>query len=75
MPAEKRNGFLFSKATEEALTESLEVAFEIFHKEKPLLQSLIRHGMDFDSSWKIPAQQYLRLYKTVDMNKKSPIRK
>jgi starch synthase len=71
-PIQQRNGFLFSEAKEEAMTKCLERAFEVFHKEKLLFQSLIRHGMQVNSSWKIPAQEYLRLYRKLQKDETEP---
>lgn len=63
MPIKQRNGFLFTSATIPSMNAALKKAANIFHKDKPLFQSLIRHGMNLNSSWEVPAQAYLRLYK------------
>jgi starch synthase len=64
---ETRNGFLFKQASPEALIATLERAFAVFHKEKSLFESLIRHALAVNSSWEIPARQYLQLYRTSSL--------
>lgn len=65
VPIQQRNGFVFSEASSDSLKSVFQKAFAIFHKEKPLFDSLIRHDMNVNSSWKTPAKEYLRLYTTA----------
>lgn len=64
-PSQKRNGFTFKDPTPAALNEALKKAFDLFRKDPSTFQSLIRRGMQSDFSWKKPAQEYLRLYRSL----------
>ncbi|HSX25842.1 MAG TPA: glycogen synthase [Chlamydiales bacterium] len=64
-PIELRNGFLFPKPTKESMNPALKRAFEFFHKDPGTFQSLIRRAMQRDSSWKKPAQEYMKLYQKI----------
>ena len=65
IPNSERNGFLFPDATPSSMNATLERAFRLFTAEPASFQSLIRRGMESDFSWKRPAQEYLKLYRTV----------
>jgi starch synthase len=62
IPNKQRNGFLFSTPTAASLNQTLERAFRLFRSESSTFQSLIRHGMQSDFSWKQPALEYTKLY-------------
>lgn len=68
-PSQKRNGFVFKEASKASLNQALKRAFELFRKDASSFQSLIRRGMQSDFSWKKPAQEYLKLYRSL----KSPL--
>ncbi len=76
IPIQRRNGFSFADATQASLNSALQRAFRLYREEPFTFQSLIRRGMQSDFSWKKPAQEYLKLYRSLlksalDMN---PIR-
>jgi len=64
-PIKERNGFLFPLATIPSMNQTLARAFDIFLKETHLFELLIQHGMRRNSSWKLPTQEYLRLYRKL----------
>ena len=65
VPAGRRNGFTFPEITSASMYGALERAFQLFRSEPAAFQSLIRRGMQADFSWKKPAQEYLKLYRTA----------
>jgi starch synthase len=75
IPSSQRNGFTFPDPTKASLNGALKRAFNLFKSEPSTFQTLIRRCMRADFSWKAPAQEYLKLYRSLksalDMN---PIR-
>lgn len=65
-PAQIRNGFSFQKATKKEMAHTIERAFHLFKNDPIAFQSLIKHGMNTDFSWKRPAREYLRIYQITD---------
>lgn len=65
VPVQQRNGFVFPKPTKESLNSALKRAFALYNNEPSAFQSLIRRCMQHDSSWKKPAQDYLKLYRKL----------
>ena len=63
VPTPQRNGFTFSKS--EQWIETLARAFQLKKNDPATFQSLIRHAMQLDSSWKKPTEQYLKLYRKI----------
>lgn len=57
-----RNGFTFLHPKE--MSATLERAFALQKQDPATFQVLIKRGMQLDSSWKKPALQYLKLYRT-----------
>ncbi len=62
VPLEKRNGFVFEKATKEDLSKTLERAIHIFRSNPEKFQSMIKQVMQQDFSWEKPARLYMNLY-------------
>jgi starch synthase len=69
IPIQKRNGFVFQKPSSAA--ETVERAIRFFRSDAATLQSMLRRSMQTDFSWKIPAQNYSRLYRSLLERKKS----
>ena len=65
VPASKRNGFSFEKATSAGIIEALKRAFELQKNDPATFQSLLRRAIQSDFSWKKPAQQYMKLYQKI----------
>jgi len=65
IPIQKRNGFVFEKATASSMNAALERAVALFRDEPAAYQSLIRNGIKIDSSWSKPTQEYLKLYRRL----------
>jgi starch synthase len=65
VPIGQRNGFTFRYATKASMNKTLERAFGLFNSDPATFKSLIRKAMLVDSSWKKPAQEYLKLYRSL----------
>ena len=65
-PAQIRNGFSFQKATKQDMAHTIQRAIHLFKNDPIAFQSLIKHGMNTDFSWKRPAREYLRIYQIKD---------
>jgi starch synthase len=65
IPSSRRNGFTFKEATKAAIQTVLTRAFHLFRLEPSTFHSLVRRGMQSDFSWKKPAQEYLKLYHSL----------
>jgi len=59
--ARQRNGFIFLQPKEFSAT--LGRAFSLQKQDPATFQDLMRRGLQFDSSWKRPALQYLKIYR------------
>lgn len=59
---EEKNGFLFGPPTAEAISETVDRAFEVWHEKPKLWQTLIENGMKENFSWVKPAEEYLKIY-------------
>jgi starch synthase len=62
IPYARRNGFVFKEPTKASLNQTLQRAFNLFHKESATFNTLVKRGMESDFSWKKPAQEYLKIY-------------
>lgn len=62
IPLEKRNGFVFKDPTKEVLESTLQRAFFFWQNEQPTCLAMLRRMMKIDSSWRKPAEQYLKFY-------------
>jgi starch synthase len=58
-----RNGFTFLDPKQ--LPATLERAFALQRQDPATFQLLLKRGMQFDCSWKKPALQYLKLYRSL----------
>ncbi len=61
-PPEKRNGFMFFEPDQQGLNSALDRAIDLYAKNPPLFQQLALQGMNYDNSWKDPAQKYIDIY-------------
>ena len=61
--ARQRNGFIFLQPKEFSTT--LSRAFSLQKQDPATFQDLMRRGLQFDSRWKKPALQYLKLYRQL----------
>ena len=65
IPLERRNGYTFDFPSEDSLRWSIDRAFE-HHKNDPKKWKLmLKNGFQKDWSWKIPALEYLEVYRSV----------
>ncbi len=60
-----KNGFSFGPATKKGLCFALDAAMTDYHSNPTIWHLLIKNGMSNDFSWRIPAQQYLKLYQST----------
>lgn len=65
IPINMRNGFTFAKATKHSMNKTLSRAFELFKSDPTTFRTLMRRGMNSDFSWKNPALEYLKLYRSL----------
>lgn len=61
-PPEKRNGFMFFEPDQPGLNSALDRAIDLYAKNPLLFQKLAIQGMNYDNSWKDPAQKYIDIY-------------
>lgn len=59
---EGKNGFLFSAPTAEAICQAIDRALPLW--DTPKWTQLVETGMKSDLSWKKPAEEYLKIYKS-----------
>ena len=63
IPIEMRNGYTFSDPSFESLRESIDRAFsDLDNVEK--WSEMVRNGFNRDWSWKVPALEYLKIYRS-----------
>ncbi|MBU6382819.1 MAG: glycogen synthase [Verrucomicrobia bacterium] len=72
--AQKRNGFVFRDKTKESMQHAIARAVRLFVSDPATFQSLIRRGMQSDFSWKRPAAEYIKLYRSKSALDINPIR-
>lgn len=65
IPIQQRNGFTFQQAKPADLTAALQRAIHHFRSDPATFQAMIQRNLRIDCSWKKPAQDYLRLYKSL----------
>ncbi|MBS0626041.1 MAG: glycogen synthase [Verrucomicrobia bacterium] len=63
VPIAARNGFTFSHPSE--LVNTIDRALEIKKNNSATFQTLVKHAIQSDFSWKKPADEYLKLYKKI----------
>lgn len=61
-------GFTFSQFSSEDLLGAFYRALDVYFNHKKDWQRLIRNGMTTDFSWKVPAGEYMELYKKLIKN-------
>ncbi len=59
---EQRNGFVFYQSDPQALESAMCRAFDLYYQSPDLFTKLQQQGMEYDYSWKDPAQEYLKIY-------------
>lgn len=64
-PPEKRNGFVFFDTDNHALESGLERAIALWHDFPEEFKQLQKQGMEYDYSWKTPAEQYVSVYEHI----------
>jgi starch synthase len=62
-PQDKCNGYTFDHPDNQGLESALDRAIHQWYNDKDKIKKLIKRGMSADFSWKIPATQYLELYR------------
>ncbi len=61
IPIDRRNGFV----SPHSFPSTLDRVFETFKRDPHTFQTLIRRGMQEDHSWRDPAREYLKLYRSI----------
>lgn len=64
-PPEKRNGFVFYQSDNYALESALDRALDLWYQDLNAFQNLQRQGMDYDYSWNLPGEQYIKIYDAI----------
>jgi len=65
LPVEKRNGYTFDFPSVDSLRWSIDRAFEHHKNDKKKWHTMQRNGFARDWSWKVPAKEYLELYRSI----------
>jgi starch synthase len=60
--ARHANGFKFQDATPEALVRTMRQAIRLY-QDRDAWRQLIHEGMTEDHSWRIPAREYVKVYR------------
>jgi len=61
-PHKAANGFVFPESTTASLHHTLHRVFKLSRENAPILDTLKKHGMQTDFSWKKPALEYVGLF-------------
>ena len=61
-PSERRNGFVFHQADEQALNSALERAVGLWYDYPEEFRRLMSQGMSEDHSWAMPGETYVQIY-------------
>ena len=64
-------GFVFDRASPEALNRALQTAF-LYYRDPPLWQQLQQQAMRTDHSWKSSVKEYLRAYESLTESSSAP---
>jgi starch synthase len=62
---ETRNGFVFFDSDNYALESAMGRAMDLYSMNPELFQKLAIQGMEYDYSWKNPAQKYVEIYDLI----------
>jgi len=65
LPLEQRNGYRFDAPSEASLDSALDRALDCWFKHPKKWESLKNNGMKQDSSWKLPAESYEEVYRSI----------
>ncbi len=65
LPLEQRNGYRFDAPDETSLDSALDRALDCWFKHPKKWESLKNNGMKKDSSWKLPAESYEEVYRSL----------
>lgn len=63
-PLNERNGYTFDFPSNDSLRWSIDRAFEHLRNDPKKWEQMLRNGFDRDWSWKLPALEYLEIYKS-----------
>ncbi len=64
-PVEERNGFVFYQTDTVALESAMNRAMDLWSLNPHLFEKLALQGMDWDFSWRAPAEKYAGVYEFV----------
>jgi starch synthase len=64
-PEDQRNGFVFNDYNRQGMESALGRAIETWYARPDFFRKLIVNGMNYDYSWKEPAQHYLNIYNLI----------
>ena len=62
---EERNGFVFFQQDNCALESAMNRALDVYYDAPELFKRLALQGMNYDYSWKHPAEEYVNLYEQI----------
>jgi starch synthase len=64
-PMQERNGYVFHQADHHAVESAMDRAIGLWYDYPEQFRELMRSGMRYDYSWKIPGQNYLNIYEHI----------
>ena len=64
-PEQERNGYVFHQADHHAVESAMDRAIGLWYDYPEQFRELMRRGMRYDYSWKIPGQNYLNIYEHI----------
>ncbi len=62
---EKRNGYVFYETDQYALESAMERAIDLWYNSPKEFSQLAIQGMEYDYSWKDPAENYVNIYESI----------
>ncbi|NGX50337.1 MAG: Glycogen synthase [Chlamydiae bacterium] len=62
-PSDQKNGYTFDSPTNESLRQALDRGLDHHQNDPKKWERMVKNGLSRDWSWKVPAQQYLKIYK------------
>jgi starch synthase len=64
-PEQERNGYMFYQDDHHAVESAMDRAIGLWYDYPERFRELMRNGMHYDYSWKIPGQNYLNIYEHI----------